>query len=108
MCGVSRVQQLAGVGDPAALAELQVLVDRARQPYSHVFRRIPCSLDELVVLGVSDASFGGMPGGRSQGGTVLLLAHPKVMHGVGQAAVISFHSGLLKRVVRSSLATRLR
>ena len=30
--GVSRVQQLAGVADPAALTELRVLVERARMP----------------------------------------------------------------------------
>ena len=74
MFGVSRVQQLAGIGDPVALTELKILVERVKESKKHVFRPLGCKMKEMVVLGVSDASFGGMPRGRSQGGTVLVFA----------------------------------
>lgn len=95
--GCARLQQLAGINDPAALTELKILVDRAREPHFQVFRN----------LAVFDASFGGMPKGRSQGGLVLLLASPKILEGEAPACALAFHSGLLKRVVRSSLAAEM-
>ena len=50
----------------------------------------------MVVIAASDASFAGMPRGRSQGGCVVSMANPAL-----------WHSGLLKRVVRSSLAAEI-
>ena len=107
MFGVSRVQQLAGIADPTALSELAILVERAKQSRCHVFKKLDCEVKDMMVLGVSDASFGGMPRGRSQGGTVLLLANPMVMQGSAPVVVISYHSGLIKRVVRSSLSAEM-
>ena len=105
--GVSRIQQLAGVGDPTALAELQILVDRARETTKIKFHKLGCSLSDIVVLGISDASFAGMPRGRSQGGYVLALANPQILDGQSQLAVLAYHSGLIRRVVRSSLAAEI-
>ncbi|CAK9107797.1 unnamed protein product [Durusdinium trenchii] len=105
--GCSRIQQLAGVGDASALQELKILVDRARVPRRQVFRHLGCDLETMVVLGVSDASFSGMPRGRSQGGSVLLVANPTILEGEARVNVLTFHSSLLKRVVRSSLAAEI-
>lgn len=65
---VSRVQQLAGVNDPAALVELKILVDRAREDAIVTFRKLRCPVEKAVIIGASDASFASMPRGRSQGG----------------------------------------
>ena len=105
--GVSRVQQLAGVEDPAALQELSVLVDRAKDKKKVRFSSLDCPLDEMVILSASDASFAGMPRGRSQGGGVIMAANPKVLDGPAKAVPLTFHSGLIKRVVRSSLAAEV-
>eukprot|EP00435_Cladocopium_sp_Y103_P053692 s2050_g17.t1 len=105
--GVSRVQQLAGVDDPAALAELQVLVDRARVSTTVKYEHLGCDLKQMVVICASDASFAGMPRGRSQGGCVISMANPEILEGTSKLAVLQWHSGLLKRVVRSSLAAEI-
>ena len=105
--GVSRVQQLAGVDDPAALSELKILVDRAKQPVTVRFEKLDCPLDDMVVIAASDASFAGMPRGRSQGGMAIALANPNILHGEAKLAVVLYHSGLLKRVVKSSLAAEI-
>eukprot|EP00435_Cladocopium_sp_Y103_P008686 s1575_g2.t1 len=105
--GVSRVQQLAGVDDRAALVELQVLVERARQRMTIKYEKLDCDLNAMVMVCTSDASFAGMPRGRSQGGCVVAMAHPKILDGQAQIAILMWHSGLLKRVVRSSLAAEI-
>ena len=105
--GCSRIQQLNGTNDPTALSELKILVERAREPHHQVFRHLGCHISDMMVLAVSDASFGGMPKGRSQGGMVLLVANPKVLEGEAPVNILAFHSGLLKRVVRSSLAAEV-
>lgn len=105
--GVSRVQQLAGVNDPAALVELKILVDRAKEPVIVNFRKLHCSLDKALVIGASDASFASMPRGRSQGGYVIMIANPEILEGEAAVNVVTYHSGLLKRVVRSSLAAEI-
>ena len=58
--------------------------------------RSTTNLRQMVVIAASDASFAGMPRGRSQGGCVVSMANPAL-----------WHSGLLKRVVRSSLAAEI-
>ena len=105
--GVSRVQQLAGVNDPAALVELKILVDRAREDAIVTFRKLRCPIEKAVIIGASDASFASMPRGRSQGGYVVMIANPEVMDGEAPVNVVSYHSGLIKRVVRSSLAAEI-
>ena len=105
--GVSRVQQLAGVNDPAALVELKVLVERARQPVTIRYENLGCDVKEMIFLAISDASFAGMPKGRSQGGMAIAFANPKILEGQAKLAIVAHHSGLLKRVVRSSLAAEI-
>ena len=105
--GVSRVQQLAGCRLPEALSELKVLVERARGPKHCRYIKLEVPFDQVVFLVASDASFGAMPRGRSQGGTVLMAGHPSVLDGCGAVNVLQFSSGLLKRVVKSSLAAEI-
>ena len=105
--GVSRVQQLAGVNDPAALSELKILVERARQPVTIRYEALGCEVKNMIVLAISDASFAGMPRGRSQGGLAIAFANPEILHGQAKMAIVAHHSGLLKRVVRSSLAAEI-
>eukprot|EP00435_Cladocopium_sp_Y103_P022595 s3351_g5.t1 len=105
--GVSRVQQLAGVEDPQALEELYILVERAKIKKGMKFSKLDCDLEHAVILAASDASFGGMPRGRSQGGGVLMIANCKILEGTAKAVPIFFHSALLKRIVRSSLAAEI-
>ncbi|CAL1141583.1 unnamed protein product [Cladocopium goreaui] len=104
--GVSRVQQLAGVADPAALTELRVLVERARMPVTVKFTALGCDIKDMVVIYTSDASFAGMPRGRS-GGFAVGFANPEILAGSAPINVVHYHSGLLKRVVRSSLAAEI-
>ena len=105
--GVSRAQQLAGCKLPDALAELKILVERAREPRRCRFVRLETEFDQVVFLIASDASFGAMPRSRSQGGTVLMVGHPAVLEGQGTVNVLQFSSSLLKRVVKSSLAAEI-
>jgi len=105
--GVSRVQQLAGVNDPAALSELKILVERARQPVTIRYEALGCEVKNMIVLAISDASFAGMPRGRSQGGLAIAFANPEILHGQAKMVIVAHHSGLLKRVVRSSLAAEI-
>lgn len=107
--GVSRVQQLAGVADPAALVELRVLVERARTPVTVKFTALGCNINDMVVVCTSDASFAGMPRGRSQGGFAVGFANPTILILAGPAPinVVHYHHVLLKRVVRSSLAAEI-
>ena len=105
--GVSRVQQLAGCKLPEALSELKILVERAREPKRCRFIQLEVDFNEIVFLIASDASFGAMPKSRSQGGTVLMAGHPCVLEGEGPVNVLHFSSGLLKRVVKSSLAAEI-
>eukprot|EP00435_Cladocopium_sp_Y103_P070476 s2526_g35.t1 len=105
--GVSRAQQFAGANDPAALSELRVLVDRARQPATINYEYLGCDIKDFLVLAVSHASFGGMPRGRSQGGFAVAFANPEILQGHAKMAIVARHSGLLKRVVRPSLAAEI-
>ena len=105
--GVSRVQQLAGVGDPAALDKLYILVERAKEVKTMRFKPLGCEPGQWLVVAASDASFGGMPRGRSQGGAVCLIANPELLEGKAMAVPVTFQSALLKRVVRSSLAAEI-
>ena len=93
--------------DPGALAELKILVDRANVSTTIKYEHLGCDLAQMLMIAASDASFAGMPRGRSQGGCVVCLANPAIMQGTAKVAVLLWHSGLLKRVVRSSLAAEI-
>eukprot|EP00439_Symbiodinium_sp_Y106_P026614 s3337_g3.t1 len=105
--GISKVQQMAGAKDPETMKYLKSLVARAREPYENYFQAIDGSLSEMVFLAVSDASHGSMPKGRSQGGMMILVAGEKILEEETTVNCILYHSSVLKRVVRSSLAAEV-
>ena len=105
--GVSRIQQLAGVQDPQATEELYILVERAKILKGMKFSSFDRDLSQAAILAASDASFGGRPRGRSQVGGVIMIANEKILDGPAKAVRIFFHSGLLKRIVRSSLGAEV-
>ena len=45
------------------------------------FSSLGCDLAQAEILAASDASFGGMPRGRSQGGGVIMIANEKILDG---------------------------
>ena len=51
-------------------------------------------MSEMIVLAVSDASFAGMPRGRSQGGLVVAFANLKILEGQSKLCIVTRHSGL--------------
>ena len=55
---------MAGAKEPGTMRYLGQLVKRARQPYSYLFQRIDGDLDNMIFLGVRDASQRSMPRGR--------------------------------------------
>lgn len=83
------------------------VVRRAQQDLEVRVPRLGCDVNELVVLSISDASYAGQPGGGSQGGLLIGLVHPDIMHGPGKIAIIEGISGKLQRVVRCSMAAEL-
>ena len=105
--GISRVQQMSGARDPETMKALGQLVRKAREPYEYVFQEVDGEIDNLVFLGVSDASHGAMPKGRSQGGLMVLVANEKILDGEAAVSCLMFHSSVIKRVVRSSLAAEV-
>ena len=105
--GISKVQQMSGARDPETMKALGQLVRRAREPYEYVFQALDGSLDNLVFIGVSDASHGAMPKGRSQGGLMVLVADERILEGEAVVNCLMFHSSVIKRVVRSSLAAEV-
>ncbi|CAE7425559.1 psaC, partial [Symbiodinium necroappetens] len=105
--GISKVQQMAGAKDPETLKALLQLVKKAREPYSCIFQALPGGFDDMIFLAVSDASHAAMPKGRSQGGMMILNASEKILDGEAQVNCLLYHSAVLKRVVRSSLAAEI-
>ncbi|CAE7261787.1 RE1 [Symbiodinium necroappetens] len=105
--GISRVQQMAGARDPETMKCLQQLVNKARESYESYFQAIDGDLADMVLLGVSDASHGSMPKGRSQGGMMILVSSEKILDEEAVVNCLLYHSSLLKRVVKSSLAAEI-
>ncbi|CAE7373456.1 RE1 [Symbiodinium sp. CCMP2592] len=105
--GISKVQQMAGARDPETLKALLALVKKARDPYECIFQAMPGGFDQMIFLAVSDASHAAMPKGRSQGGLMILLAPEEILDGDALVNCVMYHSAVLKRVVRSSLAAEI-
>lgn len=59
------------------------------------------------MLSISDAAYGAQPGGGSQGGLIVAIAHPDIQKGEATLAVIEAQSAKLQRVVRCSMAAEL-
>ena len=82
---------------------------RARKPLTLNFKvsNFSCSLYDLVLISVSDASYGvygAMPGGGSQDGNLVMLARPEVLTGNGPVCVWEGNSTNVQRVVRCSMS----
>ena len=96
----SLIQQLAGQGKAEALkwlnSDLELTV-----------RKFNCELDELLVVLVSDAAFGAMPLGGSQGGTMVLFTDPSVLYEQGPVCIMEAASTKIQRVVRCSMSAEV-
>eukprot|EP00439_Symbiodinium_sp_Y106_P019106 s7910_g2.t1 len=105
--GISRVQQMAGARDPETIKLLNQLVKKAREPNEMIFKKLPGDMGSLAFLAVSDASHGSMPKGRPQGGMMVLVGNQEILEGPPDVTCLLYHSAVLKRVVRSSLAAEI-
>ncbi|CAE7943704.1 unnamed protein product [Symbiodinium necroappetens] len=103
----SSIQQLAGRGDPAALRVLNQGVRRAREDVVLPIRNLGCDLADVVVVSVSDAAYGAMPGGHSQAGLLILLASPDILKGEAPVCAIEGTSSKIQRVVRCSMSAEV-
>ena len=103
----SLVQQLAAQGRPEALKWLNLGVKRARESLNFKVRNFGCSLYDLVLISVSDAAYGAMPGGGSQGGNLVMVAHPDVLTGNGPVCILEGNSTKAQRVVRCSMSAEI-
>ena len=103
----SLVQQLAGRGRPEALKWLNLGVKRAQEPLIFKVRNLGCPLEDLVLVSVSDAAYGAMPGGHSQGGNLVMLAHPGVLQGRAPVCILEGNSAKIHRVVRCSMSAEI-
>ena len=62
------------------------------------------NLDKAVMVAFSDASFGNMPRHGSQAGFMILVSESSCVRQTTKAAVVSWASHRIKRVVKSTLA----
>ncbi|CAE7731049.1 RE2 [Symbiodinium sp. CCMP2592] len=103
----SLVQQLAGHGRKDALRWLNLGIKRAQESLNFKVRNFGCELEEMLIVSVSDAAYGAMPGGHSQGGNLVLLAHPSVLRGLGPVCILEGNSTKIHRVVRCSMSAEI-
>ena len=103
----SLVQQLAGRGRPEALKWLNLGVKRAQEPLNFKVGNLGCPLSDLVLISVSDAAYGAMPGGHSQRGNLVMVAHPGVLHGRAPVCILEGNSTKIHRVVRCSMSAEI-
>eukprot|EP00435_Cladocopium_sp_Y103_P071268 s9_g37.t1 len=105
--GCSHVQQLAGQQCPTALKWLNKVVKRAKLLSEMPVRRLDCSLEEVVFLAISDAAYAAQPGGGSQGGLMVAIAHPNIQFEPSKLVILESQSSRLQRVVRCSMSAEL-
>eukprot|EP00439_Symbiodinium_sp_Y106_P020942 s312_g2.t1 len=103
----SLVQQLAGRGKLEALKWLDHGVRRAQEDIVFKVRNLGCDLSDLLVVSVSDAAFGAMPGGASQGGIMVLFASPAILEGPGPVCALEGTSNKIHRIVRCSMSAEV-
>ena len=103
----SLIQQLAGHGRPEALKWVNLGVKRAQEGSRFWVRRLGCSLEEVVIISASDAAYGAMPGGSSQGGNLVMAASPATLTGVGAVCILEGNSTKIQRVVRCSMSAEI-
>eukprot|EP00435_Cladocopium_sp_Y103_P015241 s2361_g3.t1 len=61
----------------------------------------------FVVISASDASYGGQPGGHSQGGVVVGLADQAILNGQGKICIVEAASMKIQRIVRCSMSAEV-
>ncbi|CAE7743820.1 unnamed protein product [Symbiodinium sp. CCMP2456] len=105
--GTSLVQQLAGQGRGEAMKWINTVIRRAKESVVLRVRNLGCSLEDVVVLSVSDAAYGAMPNGGSQGGTLVMFASPTVLEGVGPVCILEATSSKVQRIVRCSMSAEV-
>ncbi|CAE7921054.1 TY5A [Symbiodinium necroappetens] len=105
--GASLIQQLAGQGRAEALKWVNTVVRRAREPLQLKVPCLGCPLSEMVILAVSDAAYGAMPNGSSQGGTMVMVANPNVLEGEAPVCILEAISSKIQRVVRCSMSAEV-
>ena len=71
---------------------------------TNVLRFVPINLDQATFISVTDASFAGQPKGSSQMGLAVLMSKGKILEGSDTANMIEWHSKMIHRVVKSTLA----
>ncbi|CAE7522180.1 unnamed protein product, partial [Symbiodinium necroappetens] len=103
----SSIQQLAGHGDPAALKVLNQGVKRAREDVVIPIGNLGCDLEDIIVVSVSDAAYGAMPGGHSQSGVLVLMASPKILTETAPVCALEGSSSKIQRVVRCSMSAEV-
>ena len=60
-----------------------------------------------MLISVSDAAYGAMPGGHSQGGNLVMLANPGVLQGRAPVCILEGNSTKIHRVVRCSMSAEI-
>ena len=69
--------------------------------------KLNCSIEDMVVLSISDAAYGAQPEGGSQGGLLIAIASPRILEGEAPIVLLEGASSKLNRVVRCSMAAEL-
>ncbi len=102
----SELQQNIGSANVGHLLKGNLLIKRARRSVknAHALHFGRLNLDTACVVSMSDASFGNMPRGVSQGGWMCFLADQAVATKDGIEAPLGWKSHRLKRAVKSTLA----
>jgi hypothetical protein len=103
---VSEAQQKMAEPVVARLLEINALLRKAKKIESSMCSiKVPkIDLNKAVMVAFSDASFGNMPRHGSQAGFMILVAEAKCVKESAKAAVVSWASHRIKRVVKSTLA----
>ena len=104
--GVSHVQQAASKLGREALEWLNKVIYRAKQEQIQVVRKLD-DWRNFVVISASDASYGGQPGGHSQGGVVVGLADASILEGQAKICIVEAASMKIQRIVRCSMSAEV-
>eukprot|EP00435_Cladocopium_sp_Y103_P008145 s2059_g2.t1 len=104
--GVSHVQQMAAKQGREALEWLNKVIYRAKQEQIQVVKKLD-DWRNFVVISASDASYGGQPGGHSQGGVAVGLADSSILEGQGKICIVEAASMKIQRIVRCSMSAEV-
>eukprot|EP00435_Cladocopium_sp_Y103_P039387 s1919_g10.t1 len=88
----------------ADLIELNRVLKYVRATATATVRIYPFDIDSLVFVAYGDSGFGNAPGGKSQGGYVVLVTDKEVLNGEREASLVDWKSYRHQRALRSTLA----